>query len=211
MSIAAAPAQSAQQQPRAVLSARGLSKKFGNFQAVQGVDINIHHGRVHALIGPNGAGKSTVFNLLTKFHQPTGGQILFDGADITGLDPARVARQGIARSFQISATFGEMSLLENVCVALQRTKGLSTQFWRPLSSLNRLRPRALELLDLVGLAPMADLRAADLSYGRKRALEIATTLAMEPRVLLLDEPLAGMGQEDVEAMATLIAAVARDC
>lgn len=208
MTMTAAPAQTA---PRAVLSARGLSKKFGNFQAVQGVDIDIHHGRVHALIGPNGAGKSTVFNLLTKFHQPTGGQILFDGTDITGLDPARVARLGIARSFQISATFGDMSLLDNVCIALQRTQGLSVQFWRPLSSLNRLRPRAMELLDHVGLAAMADRRAADLSYGRKRALEIATTLALEPRVLLLDEPLAGMGQEDVAAMAALIASVARDC
>ncbi|MET4104477.1 branched-chain amino acid transport system ATP-binding protein [Roseovarius sp. MBR-78] len=211
MAISAAPAQTAQHMPRAVLSARGLSKKFGNFQAVQDVDIDIHHGRVHALIGPNGAGKSTVFNLLTKFHQPSGGQILFDDTDITRLDPARVARLGIARSFQISAIFGDMSLLENVCIALQRTKGLSTQFWRPLASLNRLRPRALDLLDQVGLAPMADRRAADLSYGRKRALEIATTLALEPRVLLLDEPLAGMGQEDVEAMAGLIATVAKDC
>lgn len=211
MSISAVSAQTAQHSPRAVLSARGLSKTFGNFNAVQGVDIDIHHGRVHALIGPNGAGKSTVFNLLTKFHQPTSGRILFEGEDITGLDPARVARLGIARSFQISATFGDMSLLDNVCIALQRTQGLAVQFWRPLSSLDRLRPRAMALLDQVGLADAASTRAADLSYGRKRALEIATTLALEPRVLLLDEPLAGMGHEDVEAMAALIAGVARDC
>jgi branched-chain amino acid transport system ATP-binding protein len=127
------------------------------------------------------------------------------------MDPARVARMGMVRSFQISATFGDMSLLDNVCIALQRPNHLSVQFWRPLSSLDSLRPRAMELLDRVGLADMAQRRAADLSYGRKRALEIATTLALEPRVLLLDEPLAGMGHEDVENMASLISTVARDC
>src|SRR5690606_11418346 len=131
--------------------------------------------------------------------------------DITAMDPARVARMGMVRSFQISATFGDMSLLDNVCIALQRPNHLSVQLWRPLSILDSLRPRALELLDRVGLADLAQRRAADLSYGRKRALEIATTLALEPRVLLLDEPLAGMGHEDVENMASLISTVARDC
>jgi len=196
---------------RAVLSARGLTKRFGPFLAVNNVDIDIHHGRVHALIGPNGAGKSTVFNLLTKFYTPTAGRIVLDETDITAMDPARVARMGMVRSFQISATFGDMSLLDNVCIALQRANNLAVQFWRPLSSLDGLRPRAMELLDRVGLADMSQRRAADLSYGRKRALEIATTLALEPRVLLLDEPLAGMGHEDVENMASLISTVARDC
>lgn len=197
--------------PRAVLSARGISKRFGQFLAVKDVDLDIYHGRVHALIGPNGAGKSTVFNLLTKFHRPTTGKITLDGTDITALEPAKVARMGMVRSFQISATFGDMSLVDNVCVALQRPNNLAVQFWRPLSSLNALKAEAMHLLDRVGLAHMAQLRAADLSYGRKRALEIATTLALKPRVLLLDEPLAGMGQEDVEQMAGLIADVARDC
>lgn len=197
--------------PRAVLSARGLTKRFAGFLAVNNVDIDVHHGRVHALIGPNGAGKSTVFNLLTKFHTPTAGRISLAGRDITALDPARVARLGMVRSFQISATFGAMDLVDNVCVALQRPQKLAVQFWRPLASLDNLRPRAMELLDRVGLADMASRRASDLSYGRKRALEIATTLALEPQVLLLDEPLAGMGQEDVEIMARLIGDVARDC
>ncbi|WP_286192534.1 ABC transporter ATP-binding protein [Stappia sp. BW2] len=196
---------------RAALSARGLSKSFGNFQAVKDVDIDILQGRIHALIGPNGAGKSTVFNLLSKFLQPSAGTIMFGETDITRLAPAHVARLGVARSFQISATFGDMSLVDNVCVALQRPNGLAVQFWRSLASLSRLRPRAMELLARVGLADMADKRAADLSYGRKRALEIATTLALDPRVLLLDEPLAGMGQEDVQTMARLISDVARDC
>lgn len=211
MMMANVSAHDAPASPRAALSARGLSKSFGNFQAVKDVDIDIRHGRIHALIGPNGAGKSTVFNLLTKFLQPSAGKIMYGETDITRMDPAHVTRLGVARSFQISATFGDMSLVDNVCVALQRPNGLAVQFWRPLSSLTRLRPRAMDLLDRVGLADMADHRAADLSYGRKRALEIATTLALDPRVLLLDEPLAGMGQEDVETMAGLIADVARDC
>ena len=210
MTMANVPARPAPAGPRAALSARGLSKTFGNFQAVNNVDIDIHHGRIHALIGPNGAGKSTVFNLLTKFLQPTKGKIMFGETDISGMDPAHVARLGVVRSFQISATFGDMSLVDNVCVALQRPNQLAVQFWRPLGSLSRLRPRAMDLLGRVGLADMADRRAADLSYGRKRALEIATTLALDPKGLLL-EPLAGMGQEDVETMAGLIADVARDC
>nr|WP_272214709.1 ABC transporter ATP-binding protein [Marinicella sp. W31]MDC2880278.1 ABC transporter ATP-binding protein [Marinicella sp. W31] len=209
--MAKVSARIAPERARAALSARGLSKTFGNFQAVKDVDIDILHGRIHALIGPNGAGKSTVFNLLTKFLQPSAGTIMYGETDITRMAPADIARLGVARSFQISATFGDMSLVDNVCVALQRPNGLAVQFWRPLSSLSRLRPRAMELLGRVGLADMADHRAADLSYGRKRALEIATTLALDPKVMLLDEPLAGMGQEDVERMARLIADVAQGC
>lgn len=206
---AAAPADAGA--PRAVLSARGLTKRFGPFTAVSNVDLDVCHGRIHALIGPNGAGKSTVFNLLTKFLKPTEGRIVLDGTDITAMDPASVARMGMVRSFQISATFGDMTLLDNVRVALQRPNNMSRQFWRSLISLDRLNRQAMELLDRVGLADMAQLRANNLSYGRKRALEIATTLALEPRVLLLDEPLAGMGQEDVEHMAKLIKTVSRDC
>ncbi len=198
------------EKPRAVLSARGLSKTFGGFHAVRNVDIDVHHARVHALIGPNGAGKTTVFNLLTKFTPSTAGTIRLDGADITRTAPAKVARMGLVRSFQISATFPQMTLLENVRVALQRPNGQAVQFWRSLGSLRNLERQALELLERVGLQDMRHRLASDLSYGRKRALEIATTLALDPRVLLLDEPLAGMGQEDVSAMAGLISEVAKD-
>lgn len=197
------------EKPRIVLSAKGLSKTFGNFAAVKDVNLNVEHARVHALIGPNGAGKTTVFNLLTKFLQPTSGTIDFSGTDITNVPPDKVARMGLVRSFQISAVFPHLTLLENVRVALQRPNHLATQFWRPMSSLNRLNERAEELLALVGLTNEVSTLAADLSYGRKRVLEIATTLALEPQVLLLDEPMAGMGGEDVEHVAGLIREVAK--
>lgn len=197
------------QNPRAVLSARGLSKTFGGFHAVKNVDLDIHHARVHALIGPNGAGKTTVFNLLTKFIPASSGSISLEGTDITHSEPARVARMGLVRSFQISATFPQMTLLENVRVALQRPNGLARQFWRSQGTLAHLNAQALDLLERVGLKDMPNRLASDLSYGRKRALEIATTLALDPKVLLLDEPLAGMGQEDVAVMAGLISDVAK--
>lgn len=196
--------------PRAVLTARGLSKAFGGVQAVKDVNLDVHHARVHALIGPNGAGKTTVFNLLTKFIQPSAGTMTLEGTDITRMAPARLARMGLVRSFQISATFPQMTLLENVRVALQRPNGQAIQFWRSVGSLHNLDRQALGLLERVGLQDMRHHLAADLSYGRKRALEIATTLALAPRVLLLDEPLAGMGQEDVSVMAGLISDVAKD-
>jgi branched-chain amino acid transport system ATP-binding protein len=192
-----------------VLSARGLGKRFADFDAVKGVDLDVRDARVHALIGPNGAGKTTVFNLLTKFHQPTAGTIHFMGTDITRMSPDKVARLGLVRSFQISAVFPHLTVLDNVRVALQRPAGLSTQFWRPLSALDRLAPRAKELVEHVGLGDALNTVAADLSYGRKRVLEIATTLALEPRVLLLDEPLAGMGQEDIQHVAGIIKEVAK--
>ena len=193
-----------------VLSARGLRKEFAGFVAVKDVDIDVRDGQIKALIGPNGAGKSTVFNLLTKFLKPTAGRIDFLGQDITKLDPAKVARLGLVRSFQISAVFPYLSVLDNVRVALQRPQGLGHQFWLGLRSLDRLNARARELLEAVGLERHSDALAADLSYGRKRVLEIATTLALEPRVLLLDEPMAGMGHEDVAQVSALIARVARD-
>lgn len=195
--------------PRIVLSAKGLTKIFGGFAAVKDVNLDVEHARVHALIGPNGAGKTTVFNLLTKFLQPTSGTIHFDGKDITNASPDKVARMGLVRSFQISAVFPQFTLLENIRVALQRPNALATQFWLPLSSLNRLDERAEELLDIVGLLPEKDTLAADLSYGRKRVLEIATTLALDPQVLLLDEPMAGMGGEDVAHVAALIGEVTK--
>lgn len=198
------------EKPRVVLSARGLSKSFGGFAAVKNVDLDIRDAQVHALIGPNGAGKTTVFNLLTKFHQPTSGRIKLLGADITRTAPDRVARMGLVRSFQISAVFPHLTVLDNVRVALQRPNGLAVQFWLPMSSLDRLNERADVLIDAVGLHRERNMLAADLSYGRKRVLEIATTLALDPKVLLLDEPMAGMGHEDVAVIAQIIRNVARE-
>jgi branched-chain amino acid transport system ATP-binding protein len=193
-----------------ILSARGLRKEFAGFVAVGGVDLDIYEGKIAALIGPNGAGKTTVFNLLTKFLAPTSGKITLLGRDITGLSPARVARMGMVRSFQISAVFPHLSVHDNVRVALQRRSGLGFQFWRGLGALDRLNDRVDELLEAVGLEGHSDIIAADLSYGRKRVLEIATTLALDPKVLLLDEPMAGMGREDVGNVSRLIAKVAKD-
>ncbi|MBP2315024.1 ABC transporter ATP-binding protein [Azospirillum soli] len=187
-----------------ILETRGLTKEFRGFVAVRDVTLRVRRGSIHALIGPNGAGKTTVFNLLTKFLQPSAGQILFNGRDITAVKPADVARMGIIRSFQISAVFPHLTVLENVRVSLQRPLGNSFHFWRPESGLNRLNGRAMELLEDVGLAGYADLPAAELPYGRKRALEIATTLALEPEMMLLDEPMAGMGHEDIGRIAALI-------
>ncbi len=206
--FAGSPASEAEQDAPVVLSARGLRREFGGFVAVNNVDLDVRHARVHALIGPNGAGKTTVFNLLTKFLQPTAGSIRLLDHDITRTDPAKVARMGLVRSFQISAVFPHLSVLDNVRVALQRPGGLATQFWLPMRSLNRLNERAMQLIEAVGLADKRHELAADLSYGRKRVLEIATTLALEPKVLLLDEPMAGMGHEDVHVVAEIIREVA---
>ncbi|THK34072.1 ABC transporter ATP-binding protein [Ensifer sp. MPMI2T] len=196
--------------PRVVLSARGLRRDFGGFTAVKDVDLDVHHARVHALIGPNGAGKTTVFNLLTKFLQPTHGTITLLGEDITNTAPDKVARMGLVRSFQISAVFPHLTVLDNVRVALQRPNNLATQFWKPLSALEALNAKADQLIRSVGLEKERNAVAADLSYGRKRVLEIATTLALDPKVLLLDEPMAGMGHEDVGMVAEIIREVARE-
>ena len=206
----AVPTTQTEDKPRVVLSARGLRRDFGGFTAVKNVDLDVHDASVHALIGPNGAGKTTVFNLLTKFLQPSDGTIMLNGVDITGTPPDKVARMGLVRSFQISAVFPHLTVLDNVRVALQRPNNLSTQFWRPISALDRLNERADQLLASVGLTKERDQLAADLSYGRKRVLEIATTLALDPKVLLLDEPMAGMGQEDVGVVSSIIREVARE-
>jgi branched-chain amino acid transport system ATP-binding protein len=195
--------------PSVVLSARGLRRDFAGFTAVNDVDIDVRHGEIHALIGPNGAGKTTVFNLLTKFLQPTRGTIHLLGQDITKTSASKVARMGLVRSFQISATFPHLTVLENVRVALQRQNGLATQFWRSTRALDRLNGRAMELIEQVGLKDARNRPAADLSYGRKRVLEIATTLALEPKVLLLDEPMAGMGHEDVHVVEGIVREVAK--
>ena len=191
-----------------ILETRQLTKEFKGFVAVNRVDLRVERGHIHALIGPNGAGKTTFFNLLTKFLNPTAGEILFDGTNITAESPARIARRGVIRSFQISAVFPHLSVLENVRVALQRTLGTSFHFWKPERSLNHLDARARELLEAVDLQQFAALTAVELSYGRKRALEIATTLAMDPQLMLLDEPTQGMGLEDVDRIRQLIKRVA---
>ena len=192
----------------AILSARGLTKAFKGFLAVKNVDLDVREGAIHALIGPNGAGKTTVFNLLTKFLPPTSGRISYAGRDITGLAPAEVARAGLVRSFQISAVFPHLTVLDNVRVALQRQAGLATQFWRSERVLKRLDERALALVEAVNLQDYRSSTAVELPYGRKRALEIATTLALEPRVMLLDEPMAGMGHEDIGRIVDLVRRVA---
>jgi branched-chain amino acid transport system ATP-binding protein len=193
-----------------ILETQGLSKEFMGFAAVQDVSLQIRRGSVHALIGPNGAGKTTVFNLLTGFLQPTAGRIRFNGTDITGASPVQVARRGMVRSFQISATFPHLTVLENVRVALQRKIANSFHFWEHESRLNGLNGRAMELLDAVDLREFAHRVTVELPYGRKRALEIATTLALDPQLMLLDEPTQGMGHEDVSRVVELIRKVARD-
>lgn len=187
-----------------ILETRDLTKGFKGFIAVDKVNLRIQRGHIHALIGPNGAGKTTVFNLLTKYLIPTSGQILLNGKDITPVEASAIARMGMVRSFQISAVFPKLTVLENVRIALQRKEGNSFHFWKSDKVLQKLNPRAEELLDSVGLLSFANAKTVDLSYGRKRALEIATTLALEPEMLLLDEPTQGMGHEDVSVVADLI-------
>lgn len=191
-----------------ILATHGLTIAFGSFRAVDGIDLAVEAGSIHALIGPNGAGKTTCFNLLTKFLTPTAGSIIYKGRDITALRPADVARLGIVRSFQISAVFSHLTALENVRIALQRKRGGSFDFWRSARILEPLDGPARLLLEEVGLENFETMPAGQLPYGRKRALEIATTLALDPDLLLLDEPLAGMSHGDVDRIAALIRRVA---
>ena len=193
-----------------ILQTKGLTKEFLGFAAVAAVDLQIKRGTIHALIGPNGAGKTTVFNLLTKFHQPTSGTIQFNGIDITRESQVQVARRGMIRSFQISATFTHLTALENVRVALQRKRSDSFNFWSSEKRLDELNGRAMALLESVDLATFADTVAVEMPYGRKRALEIATTLALDPELMLLDEPTQGMGHEDVGRVVELIRKVSKN-
>ena len=191
-----------------ILSARSLVKVFRGFVALNNVTFEVRRGTIHSLIGPNGAGKTTVFNVVTRFLDPTSGQIFFKGREITRLNPAQVARLGMVRSFQISAVFPSLSVLENVRIALQRKRPDDLHFWKSALALNELNERARALLTEVGLEELADRTAMELSYGRRRALEIATTLALDPELLLLDEPTSGMGHEDIERITKLIRRVA---
>lgn len=192
-----------------VIETRDMSKSFRGFLAVSGVNLRVRRHTIHALIGPNGAGKTTCFNLITKFLQPSSGQILLNGRDVTRTKPAHVARMGMVRSFQISSVFPHLTVLENLRVALQRKMGNSYQFWRSDRCLDSLNDRARELIADVGLAEFEDSLAVELPYGRKRGLELATTMALEPEVMLLDEPMAGMGTEDIQRTAALIRRVAQ--
>jgi branched-chain amino acid transport system ATP-binding protein len=187
-----------------ILETKNLTKEFKGFTAVNDVNLQVQRGHIHALIGPNGAGKTTCFNLLTQFLKPTSGQILFNGKDITASRPAQIARMGVIRSFQISAVFPHLTVLQNVRIGLQRKLGTSFHFWRSERSLDQLNGRAMALLAEVDLTEFADTITADMPYGRKRALEIATTLAMDPELMLLDEPTQGMGHEDVHRVTELI-------
>ncbi len=196
--------------PDVILETQNLTKDFRGFVAVSDVSLRVRRGSIHALIGPNGAGKTTVFNLLTKFHAPSSGRIFFKGVDITRDKPSDVARKGVVRSFQVSAVFPNLTVLENVRVALQRPLGTSFHFWRSDRTLHVLHERAAALLEAVDLGGFKNTVAVELPYGRKRALEIATTLALDPELLLLDEPMAGMGHEDVGRVVDLIRRVARD-
>ncbi len=191
-----------------ILETTGLTKEFKGFVAVKDVSLSVRRGSIHALIGPNGAGKTTCFNLLTHFLTPTRGKILFKGKEITGSRPAAIARLGLVRSFQISAVFPHLTVLENVRIALQRKRGNSMDFWRSKASLAALDARASELIEAVGLTEFTRTLAVEMPYGRKRALEIATTLALDPEMMLLDEPTAGMTHEDVGRIAALIKKVA---
>jgi branched-chain amino acid transport system ATP-binding protein len=193
-----------------ILATDNLTKEFKGFVAVNSVHLQVRRGTIHALIGPNGAGKTTCFNLLTKFLTPTAGTITYNGRDITKLKSADIARMGMVRSFQISAVFPHLTVLENVRIALQRERGASFDFWRSDKVLDRYNERALQLIEAVGLGEFTGALAVELPYGRKRALEIATTLALEPEMMLLDEPMAGMTQEDVERTSALIKRVAAD-
>ena len=195
--------------PDIILETRNLTREFKGFIAVNQVNLQVQRGHIHALIGPNGAGKTTCFNLLTKFLIPTSGQILFNGQDITALESAQIARMGIIRSFQLSAVFPHLSVLENVRIGLQRNMGTSFHFWKSEATLNQLNDRAMQLLAEVGLEEFAESITVDLPYGRKRALEIATTLAMDPELMLLDEPTQGMGHEDVKRVTALIKKVSQ--
>lgn len=187
-----------------ILEARGLGKDFNGFTAVDKVSLTVRRGDIHAIIGPNGAGKTTFFNLLTSFLKPTRGQVFLEGREITGKSPAQIANLGMVRSFQISAVFAHLTVLQNVRIALQKRDGGAPNFWSPSRILSKYNDRAMEILRTVRLEGEAHRLAVEIAYGQKRALELATTMALEPKVILLDEPTQGMGHEDVEHIMELV-------
>jgi len=190
--------------PSPIIVAKGLAMEFAGFKAVDDVDLDVHEGRIHALIGPNGAGKTTLFNMLTKFLTPTRGSIFYRGTDVTPLSATEIARLGVIRSFQISSIFSHLTVLENVQVPLQRKNGLTMRFWQSESVLRTLEAEADALLDTVGMLDSRNVEAGNLPYGQKRILELAVTLALDPAVMLLDEPIAGIAYEDIDRITHLI-------
>lgn len=196
-----------QQAPRVILSTRGLTKDFRGFTAVDHVDLDILEGTIHALVGPNGAGKTTLFNLLSGFLRPTSGTILYAGQDITGKEPEDIVHLGVARSFQITSLFDKLTPLEHLELALCSPTGLGYRFWRSQRQLGRFRGRSMELLDQVGMADEAGRQVGEFAYGQKRAVELALALALDPKLLLLDEPTAGMGIEDVARTIDLVSRI----
>jgi len=192
-----------------IVSTTALRKEFRGFAAVRDVDLRVAEGSVHALVGPNGAGKTTLFNMLTGFLTPSAGRIEIAGKDVTGEPPERIAGLGVARSFQITTLFPALTARDHVELALQAKTTLGWRFWRSDKQLHRFRDRAEELLASVGLEKVADVAVEALAYGRKRALELAVALALDPRVLLLDEPTAGMSPAETARITALIAGLDR--
>ena len=193
-----------------LLKVAGLQKNFGGIIATDNVNLDVENGRIHAIIGPNGAGKTTLISQLSGQLRPSAGRIEFAGNDITHHSMARRARSGLARSFQITSVIMPMSLLENVMLAVQGTGGHSFHFWKPVMQDRDMKDRAMESLAKVGLDDRADHPAAEVSHGEQRQLEVAMALAMKPRMLLLDEPMAGMGQEESQRMVRILSGLRGD-
>jgi branched-chain amino acid transport system ATP-binding protein len=191
-----------------ILETNGLGRDFKGFTAVDEVSFKVRRGSIHALIGPNGAGKTTMFNLLTRFLQPSRGRIVFNGINITKLSPHYVARLGMVRSFQVSAIFSQLSVLQNVRLALQRKYGASLQFWQSEACLRAYDEEAMSLLEKVRLKHIANQIAGEIPYGQKRALELITTIALDPQLVLLDEPTQGMAIDDVDRTIDLVREIA---
>ena len=193
----------------AALQAIGVSRSFRGFRALDHVDLTVEQGEIHAILGPNGAGKTTLFNCLSGFLEPSEGTVELFGEVINGEPPHKIVRRGMSRSFQISSVFETLTVLENIVVALQARTTHPVRFWEPRDALHEFEPQARKILEQVRLTGKEHVRAADLSHGQKRNLEIGISLTQDPRVLLLDEPTSGMGREDVNRTVDLCREVAQ--
>ena len=193
-----------------LLATRSLRKSFGGIVATDNLSLDVAPGEIHAVIGPNGAGKTTLVNLLSGLLKSDGGDILFDGGAITRLRPSARSHRGLARSFQITSVFPDFSVLDNVALAVQAHSGHSYRFWRPAHGDEALYAPARGMLERVGLSARADVLAGNLAHGEQRQLEIAMALATRPKMLLLDEPMAGMGVEESQRMVTLLGELKSD-